>query len=109
MQPTLLRGYRQTNTNDPAVSAFHYLGPLIVAQKNRPVRIKFTNNLPTGAGGNLFIPVDTTLMGAGEGPIAGESYTAEPRHHPSPWRLHPLDQRRHAPPVGRSRRGNDQL
>ena len=75
MQPTLLRGYRQTNTSDPALSAFHYLGPLIIAQKNRPVRIKFTNNLPTGAGGDLFIPVDTTLMGAGEGPIAGESYT----------------------------------
>ena len=75
MQPTLLRGYRQTNTNDPAVSSFHYLGPLIVAQKNRPVRVKFTNNLPTGAGGNLFIPVDTTLPGAGEGPLAGESYT----------------------------------
>ncbi|MBP1659439.1 MAG: Fibronectin type domain protein, partial [Candidatus Aminicenantes bacterium] len=75
MQPTLLRGYRQTNTSDPALSAFHYLGPLIIAEKNRPVRIKFTNNLPTGAGGDLFIPVDTTLMGAGEGPIAGESYT----------------------------------
>jgi len=75
LQPTLLRGYRQTNTNDPAVSIFHYLGPIIVAQKNRPVRIKFTNNLPTGAGGKLFIPVDTTLMGAGEGPLAGESCT----------------------------------
>jgi len=75
MEPTLLRGYRQTNTSDPAVSAFHYLGPLIVAQRDRPVRIKFTNNLPTGVGGNLFIPVDTTLMGAGEGPLVGENYT----------------------------------
>ena len=38
------------------------------AQKDRPVRIKFTNKLPAGMGGNLFIPVDTTDMGAGMGP-----------------------------------------
>ena len=65
---TKLRGYRQTNTGDPTVSAFHYLGPLIIAQRNRPVRVKFTNKLPTGAGGDLFIPVDTTLDGAGAVP-----------------------------------------
>jgi FtsP/CotA-like multicopper oxidase with cupredoxin domain len=29
------------------------------------VRILFRNLLPTGAGGNLFIPVDTTVMGSG--------------------------------------------
>src|SRR4030067_1457693 len=29
-------------------TGFHYLGPTIVAQKGRPVKIKFTNNLPTG-------------------------------------------------------------
>ena len=75
LPPTLLRGYRQTNTTDPTVSAFHYLGPLIVAQRNRPVRLKFTNSLPTGEAGELFIPVDTTLMGAGMGPIADEAYT----------------------------------
>ena len=46
----------------------HYLGPMIVAQKGKPVRVKFTNYLPTGAAGNLFIPVDTTMMGAGMGP-----------------------------------------
>ncbi len=46
----------------------HYLGPAIVAQRNRPVRIKFTNFLPTGLGGNLFIPTDTEAMGAGLGP-----------------------------------------
>ncbi|MDD4414490.1 MAG: hypothetical protein PHR14_08105 [Oscillospiraceae bacterium] len=45
-----------------------YLGPTIVAQKNKPVRVKFTNYLPTGTGGDLFIPVDTTVMGAGMGP-----------------------------------------
>ncbi len=46
-----------------------YLGPVLVAQKNTPIRVKFTNYLPTNAGGNLFIPVDTTYMGAGEGPV----------------------------------------
>jgi FtsP/CotA-like multicopper oxidase with cupredoxin domain len=65
---TKLRGYRQTNTTDTTVSQFSYLGPLIIAQKDRPVRVKFTNNLPKNAGGNLFIPVDTTIMGAGMGP-----------------------------------------
>jgi FtsP/CotA-like multicopper oxidase with cupredoxin domain len=50
-----------------AVDNPHYLGPTIVAQRDRPVRIKFTNFLPTGEGGNLFIPVDITDMGAGEG------------------------------------------
>ncbi len=65
---TKLQGYRQTNTTDATVSGFHYLGPAIVVQKDRPVRIKFTNKLPTGMGGDLFIPVDTTGMGAGMGP-----------------------------------------
>jgi FtsP/CotA-like multicopper oxidase with cupredoxin domain len=65
---TKLYGYRQTNTADPTVSQFHYMGPLIIAERDRPVRIKFTNNLPTGEGGDLFLPVDTTVMGAGMGP-----------------------------------------
>ena len=56
---TTLRGYRQ------AGGEFNYLGPAIVAQKDRPVRILFRNLLPTGEGGNLFIPVDTTVMGSG--------------------------------------------
>ena len=68
LPPTKLRGYRQTNTADPGVSVFNYLGPMIVSQRDRPVRVKFTNNLPTGAGGDLFLPVDTTMMGAGMGP-----------------------------------------
>ena len=46
----------------------NYLGPAIVAQKDRPVRILFRNLLPTGAGGNLFIPVDSTVMGSGPTP-----------------------------------------
>jgi FtsP/CotA-like multicopper oxidase with cupredoxin domain len=46
-----------------------YLGTTIVCQRDRPVRIRFFNLLPTGAGGDLFIPVDETVMGAGEGPF----------------------------------------
>jgi FtsP/CotA-like multicopper oxidase with cupredoxin domain len=71
---TTLRGYVQVNSAGVPVTANHYLGPLIVANKDRPVRIKFTNRLPTGTSGNLFIPVDTTYMGAGAGPNGG-SYT----------------------------------
>ena len=66
---TKFRGYRQVNTADPTVSGFHYLGPMIISQSDRPVRVKFINSLPTGAGGNLFIPVDKTVMGAGMGPL----------------------------------------
>ena len=47
-----------------------YLGPTIVATKDKPVRILFRNLLPTGTGGDLFLPVDTSLMGAGMGPNA---------------------------------------
>jgi FtsP/CotA-like multicopper oxidase with cupredoxin domain len=68
LNPTTLRGYRQVNTTDPYVSQFHCLGPMIVAREGRPVRIKFINSLPVGAGGDLFVPVDTTVMGAGMGP-----------------------------------------
>jgi FtsP/CotA-like multicopper oxidase with cupredoxin domain len=78
----------------------HYLGPVIVAQgqssptmavpDNRPVRVKYDNLLPRGratvtkdaAGnvtsvvrnGDLFLPFDTTLIGAGATPVAGELY-----------------------------------
>ncbi|MBN2840228.1 MAG: hypothetical protein JXP37_04645, partial [Coriobacteriia bacterium] len=85
MPPTRLRGYVQTNYGtDPGVASptvadntiapdpITYLGPIIQATKDRPVRVKFTNNLPVGEGGDLFIPVDTTVMGAGMGPIEME-------------------------------------
>lgn len=76
LPPTTLRGYVQVNTTDPKVSKVNYFGPMIEAQKDRPVRIKFTNKLPTGSGGDLFLPVDTTIMGAGMGPNMGtENYT----------------------------------
>jgi FtsP/CotA-like multicopper oxidase with cupredoxin domain len=68
---TTLRGYVQVNSAGVAIAPIHYLGPIIVATRDRPVRIKFTNKLPTGSGGNLFIPVDTTYMGAGAGPNGG--------------------------------------
>lgn len=92
LPPTLLRGYVQLSTTEVpgehvqltnanldgtetvingsfGVTPPHYLGPTIVATKDRPVRILFRNLLPTGAGGNLFLPVDTTVMGAGMGPL----------------------------------------
>ena len=81
---TRLRGYVQTNNgtaggaNTVVPATIHYLGPIIVAQKDRPVRIKFTNELPTGTAGKLFIPVDTSAMGAGLGPD-GVSYYAQNR------------------------------
>lgn len=40
---------------------------MIIAKKDRPVRVKLINMLPTGNEGNLFIPVDTTVMGSGTG------------------------------------------
>jgi len=85
---TKVRGYVQVNNGTDASNhntilpaPVQYLGPIIVATSNRPVRVKFTNKLPIGAGGNLFIPVDTTAMGAGMGPygmtppVGGMEYT----------------------------------
>ena len=46
----------------------HYLGPTIVASKDKAVRIVFYNLLPKGADGDLFLPTDTSLMGSGTGP-----------------------------------------
>lgn len=89
LPPTKLRGYVQLSTSvvpgnqvplrNPdgspilmpdgtqavAVEPPHYLGTTIQATKDRPVRVKFYNLLPTGVAGNLFIPVDTTVMGSG--------------------------------------------
>lgn len=106
---TLLRGYVQLETADNAAISQHvalynenldgtqtaitlngapvyaidkprYLGATIAATKDRPVRILFRNLLPTGLGGNLFIPVDTTVMGAGFGPENGEMEELDPRN-----------------------------
>jgi FtsP/CotA-like multicopper oxidase with cupredoxin domain len=102
LKPTLLRGYVQLSTTvvpGAHVQLFNenldgtktaimrngqpvygvdkpsYLGPVIVAQKNHSTRIKFSNLLPTGVGGDLFIPVDTTDMGSGQGPLAADGVT----------------------------------
>ena len=48
----------------------HFLGPVIVAKKDRPVRITFYNLLPKGQEGDLFLPTDSSIMGAGFGPNA---------------------------------------
>jgi len=85
---TKLRGYVQVNdpfnsvkdTNgniilSKAIANARYLGPIISATKGKPVRIKYTNLLATGTAGNLFIPVDHTLMGAGLGPDNKTEYT----------------------------------
>ena len=66
-RPAAYQAARLPPDEHAAGQPFHYLGPLIIAQKGRPVRVKFTNNLPTGAAGNLFLPVDATVMGAGPG------------------------------------------
>jgi FtsP/CotA-like multicopper oxidase with cupredoxin domain len=79
LPPTKLRGYIQLNYGTDANGqntvapdpSPHYLGPIILAQKDRPVRVLFRNQLPTGSGGNLFVPVDTTVMGSGMGPDMG--------------------------------------
>ena len=62
---TKLRGYYQINNGTVGVTdhANRYLGPLIVAKKGVPVRIKFVNELAPGS--SLFVPVDTTVMGSG--------------------------------------------
>ena len=103
VEGTLLRGYVQlstsvvpgaqialTNANiDPAVAPTpillpngspalgvdgpHYLGPIISATKDRPVRILFRDLLPTGVAGDLFLPVDTTVMGSGMGPLGDQT------------------------------------
>lgn len=84
---TTLRGYVQVNNgtdsatglNTVAPAPIRYLGPLILATKDRPVRIKFTNNLSSmGAGGELFIPVDTTIMGSGDFTIDYDPQTKAP-------------------------------
>jgi FtsP/CotA-like multicopper oxidase with cupredoxin domain len=99
---TLLRGYVQlatatiagtqelstanldgTSTPIPGylgVTAPQYLGPAIVAAKDRPVRILFRNLLPTGVGGDLFLPVDTTVMGSGMGPAMGGMDEMDPQN-----------------------------
>lgn len=48
-----------------AYDAPHYLGPVIATPRGVPVRVKMMNFLPTGAAGDLKLPVDEGLGGAG--------------------------------------------
>ncbi|HSO70923.1 MAG TPA: hypothetical protein VLQ67_14975, partial [Arachnia sp.] len=75
---TTLRGYVQLNADLTTMGEPSYLGPAIVAQKDKPVRIEFHNLLPTGAEGNLFLPVDTTVMGSGMTPEGHEMMESMP-------------------------------
>jgi FtsP/CotA-like multicopper oxidase with cupredoxin domain len=75
LPPSRLRGYKDLAGGD---GKNHYLGPLIIARKDRPVRIKFKNLLPTGSAGDLFLPVDKTYMGAGEGPMHADGSPCDP-------------------------------
>ncbi|MCE1229624.1 MAG: multicopper oxidase domain-containing protein [Firmicutes bacterium] len=103
LQPTRFRGYKDTGSQAQGTTnggnSTNYLGPVIIAHRDKPVRVKLTNQLPFGPvnpatgrrPGDLFIPVDTTMMGAGTGPLGGsETYTenrAELHLHGalSPW------------------------
>ena len=87
LPPTTLRGYAQINGPAGAPNGVHHnLGPAIIAKSydptkptnapgnGKPVRIKFINNLTPGS--LLSLPVDTTIMGAGMGPLnATELYS----------------------------------
>ena len=95
LEPTLVRGYVQLETPANAGVSQHvklqnelldgtkvdvmvkgvqayavtppqWLGPTIAATKDKPVRVVFRNLLPTGADGDLFLPVDSTMMGSGK-------------------------------------------
>ncbi|HJV33779.1 choice-of-anchor D domain-containing protein [Geomonas sp.] len=72
---TALRGYYQKGVGDGKP---HYLGPLIIAKRGTPVRIKFTNELGIGAAGDLPLPVDTNIMGAGMGPLTMTGAPCDP-------------------------------
>ena len=56
--PTKLWGYVDMATNKTG-----YLGPLIIAQRGKPVVIRMHNNLPN----KHILPVDNSLMGSEEG------------------------------------------
>jgi len=68
---THLRGYVQLDASNRPIGKPQYLGPIIVAQKDRPVRVKLVNLLSqtadvSGAKGNLTVPVDVTYMAAND-------------------------------------------
>jgi FtsP/CotA-like multicopper oxidase with cupredoxin domain len=77
-RPAAINGFEQVPAF--AVDLPGYLGPTIVASHGHPTRLKFYNGLPNGRGyvdvdgkfhrqGDLFVPVDHTLFGGGDGPV----------------------------------------
>ena len=74
-RPAAVNGFEQVQA--VAVDKPAYLGPTILAAHGTPTRVKFYNALPAGHGfmdangwhrqGDLFIPVDHTLFGGGDG------------------------------------------
>jgi len=77
---TKLRGYYQINNGTKYGATDHsnqYLGPLIIAERDKPVRIKFVNQMGINGAGDFVLPLDTNVMGAGFGPqgAAGGLYT----------------------------------
>ncbi len=74
--PITLNGLSVYGVDNP-----HQYGPFIMATKDRPVRVLYRNLLPTGVDGDLFIPVDTTVMGSGMGP-AGANMTETDSQNP---------------------------
>jgi FtsP/CotA-like multicopper oxidase with cupredoxin domain len=92
-KPTTLRGYVQISPNGTvpltyldgspimlngsqamAMAKPSYLGPIINSTTGTPTRLKFYNLLPAGAAGNLHLPVDETITGAGTGPDHATKY-----------------------------------
>ncbi len=61
-----------------AVTPPQYLGPAIITPKDQAVRIVFRNLLPTGDDGDLFLPVDSTIMGSGMANM-DEAYDPSPQ------------------------------
>jgi FtsP/CotA-like multicopper oxidase with cupredoxin domain len=69
---TKVRGYYQINNGNKYPATDHskrYLGPLIIAERDKPVRIKFVNQMGINGAGDFALPVDTSIMGAGYGPL----------------------------------------
>jgi Ca2+-binding RTX toxin-like protein/FtsP/CotA-like multicopper oxidase with cupredoxin domain len=71
--PIMINGSQALGVTPP-----QYLGPTIVAVKDKAVRIVFRNLLPTGDDGDLFLPVDTSIMGSGMGQMM-EPYDPVPQ------------------------------
>jgi spore coat protein A len=61
--PTTFWGYHPNVALGGGVQPQKHLGGIIVAQKNAPIQLTFTNNLPP----THIIPVDTTIEGANLG------------------------------------------